>query len=167
MGNRQASKEDTMAIRIPKAEVPVALRDAMIRQLGSMPEPVEVEYDNPAVAVALQEFGARQSAWDAADRCLKTFAHRAVAAQAGCSWCLDVNYFLAVNHDLDPVKASQVPAWRDPVRVRLGGHVAQRRARGQDRGRRRTFRDKPDGSGRKRAERRARRHRPAASGRPA
>jgi alkylhydroperoxidase family enzyme len=43
---------------------------------------------------------------------LKTFAHMAVAAQVGCSWCLDVNYFLAVHHNLDLAKASQVPAWR-------------------------------------------------------
>jgi alkylhydroperoxidase family enzyme len=102
-----------MALRIPKAEVPAELSEAYIKQLGSMPEPVEVSYNNPEVAVSLQDFGARQSAWDAVDRSLKTFAHMAVAAQVGCSWCLDINYFLALNHNLDPVKASQVPAWRE------------------------------------------------------
>jgi alkylhydroperoxidase family enzyme len=51
--------------------------------------------------------------WDAADASLKTFAHMAVAAQVGCSWCLDVNYFLAQNHNLDLAKASQVPRWRE------------------------------------------------------
>jgi alkylhydroperoxidase family enzyme len=51
--------------------------------------------------------------WDAADASLKTFAHMAVAAQVGCSWCLDVNYFLARNGNLDVAKASQVPAWRE------------------------------------------------------
>jgi len=37
----------------------------------------------------------------------------AVAARVGCGWCLDVNYFLAQNHNLDLAKASQVPVWRE------------------------------------------------------
>ena len=102
-----------MALRIPKAEVPAGLRETLTRQLGSMPEPVEVAYNNPRVAVSTQEFSASLSAWDAADTSLKTFAHMAVAAQVGCSWCLDVNYFLALNQDLDLAKASQVPRWRE------------------------------------------------------
>ena len=52
-------------------------------------------------------------AWDAADESLKTFAHMAVAAQVGCSWCLDINYFQALNQNLDLAKASQVPRWRE------------------------------------------------------
>jgi alkylhydroperoxidase family enzyme len=51
--------------------------------------------------------------WDAADASLKSFAHMAVAAQVGCSWCLDVGYFQAQNQDLDLAKASQVPRWRE------------------------------------------------------
>jgi alkylhydroperoxidase family enzyme len=113
MPNRQTSKEDTMAIRVPKAELPAELREEMIRQLGSVPEPVEVMYNNPKVAVSSQEFSAGVATWDAADASLKTFAHMAVAAQVGCSWCLDVNYFLALNQNLDLAKASQVPRWRE------------------------------------------------------
>src|SRR5580693_4304186 len=85
----------------------------MIKQLGAVPEPVEVMYNNPKVAVSSQEFSAGVATWDAADASLKTFAHMAVAAQVGCSWCLDVNYFLALNHNLDLAKASQVPRWRE------------------------------------------------------
>ena len=44
---------------------------------------------------------------------LKSFAHMAVAAQVGCSWCLDVGYFQAQNENLDLAKASQVPRWRE------------------------------------------------------
>src|SRR5580692_631258 len=113
MPNRQTSKEDTMALRVPKAELPAELRENMIRQLGAVPEPVEVSYNNPKVAVSNQEFSAGVATWDAADASLKTFAHMAVAAQVGCSWCLDVNYFLAQNHNLDLAKASQVPRWRE------------------------------------------------------
>ncbi len=102
-----------MAIRVPKAELPAELREEMIRLLGSVPEPVEVTYNNPKVAVSSQEFSAAVATWDAADASLKTFAHMAVAVQVGCSWCLDVNYFLALNHNLDLAKASQVPRWRE------------------------------------------------------
>jgi alkylhydroperoxidase family enzyme len=102
-----------MALRIPKAELPAELRASMIEQLGAVPEPVEVSYNNPKVATSSQELAANVATWDAADAGLKTFAHMAVAAQIGCSWCLDVNYFLAMNHDLDLTKASQVPRWRE------------------------------------------------------
>jgi alkylhydroperoxidase family enzyme len=102
-----------MALRVPKAQLPADLRENMIKQLGAVPEPVEVMYNDPDVAMASQEFAARVATWDAADASLKTFAHMAVAAQAGCSWCLDVNYFLAMAHDLDLAKASQVPRWRE------------------------------------------------------
>lgn len=102
-----------MALRMPKAEVPAELRETLIQQVGTMPEPVEVSFNNPEVAVTTQEFTAGASKWDAVDAGLKTFAHMAVAAQVGCSWCLDVNYFLALHHNLDLAKASQVPAWRE------------------------------------------------------
>src|SRR5262249_34525523 len=41
------------------------------------------------------------------------FAHMAVAARVGCSWCLDIGYFQAQNEHLDLEKASQVPRWRE------------------------------------------------------
>jgi alkylhydroperoxidase family enzyme len=102
-----------VALRMPRAEVPADIRAAMIQQLGSVPEPLEMTYHNPAVARSVQEFTAAQSRWDAVGTELKTYAHMAVAALVGCSWCLDVNYFLALDRDLDVAKASQVPRWRD------------------------------------------------------
>lgn len=102
-----------MAPRVPKAELPTELREHMIRQLGAVPEPVEVVYNNPDVAMSNLEFSAKVAAWDGADESLKTFAHMAVAAQVGCSWCLDINYFQALNQNLDLTKASQVPRWRE------------------------------------------------------
>jgi alkylhydroperoxidase family enzyme len=101
-----------MTLRVPKAELPVELREIMIKQLGAVPEPVEVLWNNPELAEANQEFSAKVATWDAADASLKTFAHMAVAAQVGCSWCLDITYFQALNQNLDLTKASQVPRWR-------------------------------------------------------
>lgn len=102
-----------MALRISKAELPAELRESMIKQLGAVPEPVEVTYNNPKVSKSSDELSAGVSTWDAVDTSLKTFAHMAVAAQVGCSWCLDVNYFLAMNRDLDLSKASRIPRWRE------------------------------------------------------
>ncbi|WP_329272544.1 carboxymuconolactone decarboxylase family protein [Streptomyces pseudovenezuelae] len=102
-----------MALRVPKAELPAELRQNLIKQLGSVPEPNEVLWNNPKLAEANQEFSAKVATWDAADTSLKTFAHMAVAAQVGCSWCLDINYFAALNQNLDLTKASQVPRWRE------------------------------------------------------
>ncbi|MFJ1561040.1 carboxymuconolactone decarboxylase family protein [Streptomyces mirabilis] len=101
-----------MTLRVPKAELPVELREIMIKHLGTVPEPVEVLWNHPELAEANQEFSAKVATWDAADASLKTFAHMAVAAQVGCSWCLDINYFHALNQNLDLTKASQVPRWR-------------------------------------------------------
>ena len=67
-----------MTSRLPKAELPAELRDTMIRQLGAVPEPVGVTYNNPKVAMSSQEFSAGVATWDAADASLKTFAHMAV-----------------------------------------------------------------------------------------
>lgn len=79
-----------MPIRVPKAELPADLRENMIKQLGAVPEPVEVLWNNPKLAQANLEFSAKVPTWDPAETSLKTFAHMAVAAQVGCSWCLDI-----------------------------------------------------------------------------
>jgi alkylhydroperoxidase family enzyme len=105
--------EDTMAPRVPKAELPRELEENMIEQLGAVPENVEVLWHSPRVARDNLEFGGKVGAWDAADASLRAFAHMAVAAQVGCSWCLDVGYFQARHQDLDLAKASQVPRWRE------------------------------------------------------
>ena len=102
-----------MALRISKAEIPAELGESMIKQLGAVPEPFWVQWHNPEYAEATSEFTGKVGALDAVDAGLKTFAHMAVAAQVGYSWCLDINYFLAQNRNLDLTKASQVPRWRE------------------------------------------------------
>ncbi|WP_329182182.1 carboxymuconolactone decarboxylase family protein [Streptomyces sp. NBC_01477] len=102
-----------MALRVPKAQLPAELSEGMIQQLGAVPEPVEVMWHSPAVARAAQALGSSAGGWGAADESLKSFAHMAVATQVGCSWCLDIGYFMARNNELDLAKASQVPRWRE------------------------------------------------------
>jgi alkylhydroperoxidase family enzyme len=113
MPKMQASEEDTMALRVPKAKLTAEMSDNLIEQLGAVPEPVEVMWNNPKLALDNLEIGGKVGTWDAVDESLKSFAHMAVAAQVGCSWCLDIGYFQAQNHNLDLAKASQVPRWRE------------------------------------------------------
>ncbi|MGW0792264.1 carboxymuconolactone decarboxylase family protein [Streptomyces sp. NPDC002911] len=102
-----------MALRVPKAELSEELTENLIKTFGVVPDPVAVAWHNPKVAESTLELGGRANEWDAVDEGLKTFAHMAVAAQVGCNWCLDINYFQALNQDLDMAKASQVPNWRE------------------------------------------------------
>jgi alkylhydroperoxidase family enzyme len=80
--------------------------------LGEVPEPIGVYFHNRPVLKTFLAVSSRAQKWTACDEDLKSFAHMAVAAQVGCSWCLDFGYFHAHNQGLDERKASQVPVWR-------------------------------------------------------
>ena len=105
--------------RIPKAEI-TGFYGALVKRfskklLGRVPEPLGVYWHNPAVLKATMGIGAKAQKWDACDRSLKSYAHMAVAAQIGCSWCLDYGYFEAFNKHLDLEKAREVPRWRESI----------------------------------------------------
>lgn len=105
--------------RIPKAEI-TGLYGALVKRfskklLGRVPEPLGVYWHNRSVLKATMGMGAKAQKWDACDLSLKSFAHMAVSAQIGCSWCLDFAYFQAFNEHLDMDKARDVPRWRDSL----------------------------------------------------
>ena len=81
--------------------------------LGEVPDSLGVMWHNRAVLTSSMGFGRKVQKWNQLDPNLKSFAHMAVAALVGCSWCLDFNYFHAHNEGLDEVKASKVPRWRE------------------------------------------------------
>jgi AhpD family alkylhydroperoxidase len=103
--------------RIPKAEI-TGVYGWMVKRfsrrlLGEVPEPAEVMWHNRPVLTSSMGFGRKVQKWDRLDPNLKSFAHMAVAALVGCSWCLDFGYFHAHNEGLDEAKASEVPRWRE------------------------------------------------------
>jgi alkylhydroperoxidase family enzyme len=102
-----------MALRVQKAEMTGFDESKLALFGGHVPEPLEVGWHNPPVMEAALAFGTAVNGWTGVDESLKSFAHMAVAAYVGCSWCLDIGYFTALNHDLDPAVASQVPRWRE------------------------------------------------------
>jgi len=103
--------------RIPTAEI-TGLKGALVKRfakkaLGQVPSSLGVYWHNPDVMMGMASLGGKLKKWDACDEQLKSFAHMAVAAQVGCSWCLDYNYFEANNRNLDMNKAREVPIWRE------------------------------------------------------
>ena len=103
--------------RIPKTEVNgisgYLIKSLSRRMLGEVPEPLGVYWHNRAVLKGMFGLGRKAEKWDACDKSLKSFAHMAVAALVGCSWCLDYGYFMVHNEKLDEAKAREVPRWRE------------------------------------------------------
>ena len=103
--------------RIPKKEI-TGLYGALVKRfskrlLGRVPEPLGVYWHNRPVLKTTMGIGSKADKWKACDANLKSLAHLAVAAQIGCSWCLDYGYFHAFNNHLDLDKAREVPRWRE------------------------------------------------------
>ena len=103
--------------RIPKAEL-TGVYGAIVKRMsrrmfGEVAEPVEVAWHNRRIVDFSFTIGRKSQKWDRCDADLKSFAHMAVAGMVGCSWCLDLGYFLAANEGLDLVKAREVPRWRE------------------------------------------------------
>jgi alkylhydroperoxidase family enzyme len=104
-------------VRIPPAEISgpygALVKRFSRKLLGRVPEPLGVFWHNRPVLKATMRVGAKAQKWNQCDLSLKSFAHMAVAAKIGCSWCLDYGYFQAFNEHLDLDKAGEVPRWRD------------------------------------------------------
>ena len=103
--------------RIPKAEI-TGVYGAVVKRMsrkmfGEVPEPVEVAWHHKPVLKFTFGIGQKTRRWNECDEDLKSFAHMAVASLIGCSFCLDLGYFMAHNDGLDVAKAREVPRWRD------------------------------------------------------
>ena len=104
-------------LRIPKTEI-TGIYGSLVKwisrkMLGDVPTPAQVWWHNRAVLKDVYGLGRKADKWDELDSNLKSFAHMAVAALVGCSWCLDFGYFSAHNDKLDEAKAREVPRWRE------------------------------------------------------
>jgi alkylhydroperoxidase family enzyme len=107
----------THTTRVPPAEI-TGIYGAMAKRfskkkLGQVPEPLGVMWHNLPVLKAMFGFAGKAGKWDACDHQLKSFAHMAAVSTVGCSFCLDLGYFQALNEKLDIEKAREVPRWRE------------------------------------------------------
>jgi AhpD family alkylhydroperoxidase len=103
--------------RVPTAEITgvygAVLKKVSQKLIGDVPEALGVLWHNRPVLKASLGLGQKTRKWNECDKDLKSYAHMAVAALIGCSFCLDLGYFQAHNEGLDEVKAREVPRWRD------------------------------------------------------
>jgi alkylhydroperoxidase family enzyme len=107
----------TRTTRIPQAEL-TGIYGALVKRtsrkmLGDVAEPVAVAWHNRKVLNFFFSTGRKTQKWDQCDENLKSFAHMATASLVGCSFCLDLGYFMAHNEGLDENKAREVPRWRE------------------------------------------------------
>lgn len=102
--------------RIPPAPVTgiygALLKAGSRKMLGKVPSSLGVMWRHRAVLKDYMTLGRKSEKWGALDPTLASLATMAAAAGVGCSFCLDLQYFLAHHRHLDEAKAREVPRWR-------------------------------------------------------
>lgn len=103
--------------RIPATEVSgpfgAVVKTMSKKMLGKVPDSIGVMWHHRRVMLDLMKLGQKSEKWGELDANLSSLARMATAAFVGCSFCLDLHYFLAHNHGLDEAKAREVPRWRE------------------------------------------------------
>jgi AhpD family alkylhydroperoxidase len=107
----------TSSTRVPPTEITgiygTLLKTMSRKMVGQVPEGARVMWHYPAVFKDMMGFGRKVDSWNRLDPNLASFAAMAAAGAIGCSFCLDLHYFLSHNHGLDERKAREVPRWRE------------------------------------------------------
>jgi AhpD family alkylhydroperoxidase len=102
--------------RVPPTEITgivgTLLTTVSRKVFGAVPEGAAVMWHYPAVLKDSMSFGRKVDSWNRLDPNLASFASMAAAGAVGCSFCLDLHYFMTHNRGLDEDKAREVPRWR-------------------------------------------------------
>lgn len=83
------------------------------RLYGQAPDNGFAMVHNRKVLLATLLHERRVAKFDRLDPGLKALATMAVAAEIGCTWCIDFGYFRADAESLDLAKLASVTAWQD------------------------------------------------------
>ena len=106
----------TSVTRIPSTPVTgpygALVKYAARRMIGHVPDSIGVLWQNKSVMKDAMGIGRKVEGWHELDPNLASYAAMASAATIGCSFCLDLNYFMAHNRGLDEAKVREVPNWR-------------------------------------------------------
>ena len=102
----QTTQTTTETTRLPRTPLtgPLGrlLAVMMRRKVGAVPAGAEVMWHHLKVFLDMARFGQRTERWDRLDHGLASLAAMASAAEIGCGFCLDLNYFLSRDRGLDP-----------------------------------------------------------------
>jgi alkylhydroperoxidase family enzyme len=103
--------------RVPAAEITgvygYLVKKFSRKMLGEVPESAGVMWQYPKLFKNVMSFGYKADKWNRLDPGLASLAAMAAASYVGCSFCLDLGYFMTRNRGLDEVKAREVPRWRE------------------------------------------------------
>ena len=83
------------------------------RRYGRVLEPGLAMLHNRRVLLSVSGFEMAVEKWSSVDAGLKDLACAAVAAQIGCSWCMDFGWYVSRNNGLDVAKLEHLTDWRD------------------------------------------------------
>ena len=107
----------TSSTRVPPTEITgvygTLLKTMSRKMLGQVPEGLGVMWHYPALLKDTMKFGRKTESWNRLDPNLASFATMAAAGAIGCSFCLDLHYFMTHNRGLAETKAREVPRWRE------------------------------------------------------
>ncbi|WP_454050608.1 carboxymuconolactone decarboxylase family protein [Cellulomonas sp. Marseille-Q8402] len=102
--------------RVPAAEITglygAVLKRLATKMLGQVPDSAGVMWHNRRVLKDMMGFSRKADGWDRLDPDVATFAVMAAAGTVGCSFCLDLNYFMAHSSGRDEARVREVPRWR-------------------------------------------------------
>jgi AhpD family alkylhydroperoxidase len=103
--------------RVPPTEITglygTLLKTMSRRMFGQVPEGAGVLWHYPRLLKDAMGFGRKVEKWNRLDPTLASLGTMAAAATVGCSFCLDLHYFMSHDHGLDEAKAREVPRWRE------------------------------------------------------
>jgi AhpD family alkylhydroperoxidase len=111
----------TTPVTASSARIPLQHQDTVLfrlaaawsrRRYGKVLDSALARIHNRRVlmTMGLLELGLER--WSSLDHELKDLVDAAVAAQIGCSWCMDFGYYLARNRGMDRTKLEALPEWR-------------------------------------------------------
>lgn len=107
----------TSITRVPPTAITGAygtlLKFAARKMMGEVPDSMGVMWNHPAILKDMMALSRKAEKWHELDANLGVLANMAAAAAVGCSFCLDLNYFMTRSRGLDEAKAREVPRWRD------------------------------------------------------
>ena len=103
--------------RVPAAEITGftggLMKMASRKMIGQVPDSLGVLWHHRRVLQDLMRIGRKSERGGELDKGLTSLVIMAAAAEIGCSFCLDFNYFMAHDRGLDETKAREVPRWRE------------------------------------------------------
>jgi len=83
------------------------------RRYGAVLEPGLAMMHNRRVLLSVSRFEMSVEKWSSVDSGLKDLACAAVAAQVGCSWCMDFGWYVSRENGLDVAKLEHLGDWRE------------------------------------------------------